>query len=196
MANLKVKVPIEIMDYREHIFLGLSIRQLLWGSIAVACGTVTFLLLRNISMDLATYATMFVAAPAFCMGFIRSKEGYTFEQMLKIRISAFLGKSKRGYETSSDTNIIPVEVIELREIYQEINSAQIEQEKGDDKTATDKKRKKGFSKRTKRKSTTEYDLVEISKKSIKRKRKAALASCKAKRISYREEKYQKKETAC
>lgn len=196
MANLKVKVPIEIMDYREHILLGLSLRQLLWGSIAIAGGTVTFLLLRNINMDLATYATMFVAAPAFCVGFIRSKEGYTFEQILKIRFLALFGKSKRGYETSDIINIVPAEVIELRDIYQEINSAQIEQEKGDDKTVADKKRKKGISKHTKRKTTTEYDLVEISKKSIKRKRKAALASCKAKRSGYRQEECSKEETDC
>jgi hypothetical protein len=92
--SIEVRVPEEIKDYKESIIAGLSIRQLACGAVAFGCGVPTFLLLRNINMDLATYATMAAVVPAFCIGFIR-KGGYTFEKYLKIKLKAVFGKNKR-----------------------------------------------------------------------------------------------------
>lgn len=183
MANLKVKVPIEIEDYKERIILGLSLRQLAWGSIAILCGAPTFLLLKQVNTDLATYLTMAVSAPAFCMGFVRSKEGYTFEYLVKIRFNSMFGKSKRPYETEISNNIIPQEIIEFRELYNEVDTALAEQQAQGGENLVSLKNKKGkrVQTRAKGKTKTEYDLVEITKKSAEKQRKAALSYIKATR---------------
>ena len=111
--SIEVRVPEEIADYKESIIAGLSIRQLVCGGIALLCGVPTFLLLKNINSDLATYATMIVTIPAFCLGFIK-KDGYNFETFLKIKLYAFFSKNQRGYETNIEKNILPIEVEQYR----------------------------------------------------------------------------------
>ena len=174
MANLKVKVPIEIEDYKERILLGLSLRQLIWGSIAVVLCVSVYFLLKDINTDLATYAAMFSAAPCVCIGFIKSKEGYTFEYFLKIRLKALFGKSKRSYTTELSENPIPQEIVELKALYDNINSAQLEHKTGDEKKIVKAKKKKP---RTEREDT----LVKSPKKGFKGQRKKALACLKASR---------------
>jgi hypothetical protein len=118
LANsIEVRVPDEIMDYKESIIAGLSIRQLVCGGVALLCGVPTFFLLKGISEDLAMYTTMAVVAPAFLIGFIK-KDGYTFEKYAKIRIYNFLSKSKRGYETNPQDSL-PIEHEEYRQIVME-----------------------------------------------------------------------------
>ncbi len=179
MANLKVKVPIEIENYKERIFLGLSLRQLIWGSISLILCVIVYFILKNISTDLATYAAMFSAAPCVCIGFIKSKEGYSFEYFVKLRLKAILGKSKRSYSTEISENPIPQEIVELRELYAEINSAQIEQKKGDEKKIVKAKRKKSGAER----KYTSVAAVKSSEKSFKGQRKKALACLKTSRGS-------------
>lgn len=195
MANLKVKVPIEIEDYKERIILGLSLRQLAWGSLSLICGAVTFLLLKNINNDLATYATMLAAVPGFCMGFIKSREGYTFEYLVGIRLRAIFGKNKRPYETEVSNNPVPEEIVELMELHQEINVAQIEQNKGDVKKVVKKKKRKRKADSRER----EYDVpfpVQSTAKSYKRARKKTFSYIKEAGGGGSQTECQAKETAC
>ena len=190
--SIEVRVPEEIKDYKESIIAGLSIRQLACGAFAFGCGVPTFLLLRNINMDLATYATMVAVAPAFCVGFIR-KGGYTFEKYLKIKLKAVFGRNKRKYETVGTAP--PIEVEEFRAYYQALAAEQAkseEQQKGGNKVVHTKGERN--TKKVQRKKQREYEIAEISKTSYKRARKAAYKAIKKSAGANRKEKCQKAET--
>lgn len=192
--SIEVRVPEEIKEYKESIIAGLSVRQLICGGAALLCGIPTFLLLKNINMDLATYATMAVTIPAFCVGFIK-KGGYNFETYLKIRLYTFLVKSKRGYETHIDRNSLPIEVEQYRQAIQTIMAEEKENEdkKGGRKRAVHKE--KQVSGGTAKTTKTEHDFIEVTEKSIKRKRKAAYKSIKATARSNRKKKSVQEEKA-
>ena len=190
--SIEVRVPEEIKDYKESIIAGLSIRQLACGAFAFGCGVPTFLLLRNINMDLATYATMAAVAPAFCVGFIR-KGGYTFEKYLKIKLKAVFGRNKRKYETVGIAP--PIEVEEYRAYYQQLAAEQAkseEQQKGGNKVVHTKGERN--TKKVQRKKQREYEIIEISKTCYKRARKAAYKAIKKSAGANRKEKCQKEET--
>lgn len=196
--SIEVRVPEEIADYKESIIAGLSIRQLVCGGIALLCGIPTFLLLRNVNTDLATYATMIVTIPAFCLGFIK-KDGYNFETFLKIKLYAFFSKNQRGYETNIEKNILPVEVEQYRQAIQEMMAEEekeiIQQgKKRGDKRVLGKAEQRHKSK-NKGKAKPEYDLVEITKKGAERKRKTAYKSIKAAARNNRKEKQKKPKKA-
>ena len=177
--SIEVRVPEEIKDYKESIVAGLSIRQLACGGVALGCGIPTFLLLRNINMDLATYATMVVVIPAFCVGFIK-KGGYTFEKYIKIKIRAAFGKNKRTYETKGDAP--PIEVEEYRAYYQQLAAEQAKtEENGTNKKEVVKNihsKGKRNSKKAQRKDKREYEIAEITAQSLKRTRKTAYKAIK------------------
>lgn len=187
--SIEVRVPEEIKDYKESIIAGLSIRQLLCGGVALLTAVPTFLLLRNVDQDLATYVTMAVVAPTFCIGFIK-KDGYNFETYLKIKLHSFFGKNRRVYETDVTENIIPVEIEEYAEIYEEISkeNQETEKERGGKSVRNKKKRK---SERTTKQS--EYDLIEVTAKTVKRKRKTAYKNIKAATRANRAKKQEEKE---
>ena len=171
--SIEVRVPEEIKDYKESIIAGLSIRQLACGAFAFGCGVPTFLLLRNINMDLATYATMAAVAPAFCVGFIK-KNGYTFEKYIKIKLKAMFGRNKRTYETKGD--LPPIEVGEYREVLQK--ATEVEKDEGIKKNKGEFKVVK--KKRVSAKTAREPEIIEISTQSNARKRKTAYKSIKNK----------------
>ena len=192
--SIEVRVPEEIADYKESIIAGLSIRQLVCGGIALLCGIPTFLLLRNVNTDLATYATMIVTIPAFCLGFIK-KDGYNFETFLKIKLYAFFSKNQRGYETNIEKNILPVEVEQYRQAIQEMIAEEEKEITRQGKKRGDKrvlnKREQRHKSKNKGKAKPEYDLVEITKKGAERKRKTAYKSIKAATRNNRKEKQKK-----
>lgn len=187
--SIEVRVPEEIRDYKESIVAGLSIRQIVCGGIALLMGVPTFLLLKNVNQDLATYVTMVVVVPAFCVGFIK-KGGYNFETYLKIKLRSFFGKNKRAYETNAEKNLIPVEIEEYAEIFEELN-------KENDKTEKERGGKRGIRKKEKRKSERkpEYELVEVTAKSIERARKTAYKSIKAAARANRKKKQKEEKKA-
>lgn len=176
-GSIEVRVPEEIMDYKESIIMGLSLRQLICGSIALGVGIPTFFLLKDINEDLATYATMIVVIPAFLVGFIK-KDGYNFETYFKIRLYNFFAKAKRGYETELQ-NGLPIESEEYRAIMQEKLKEESEK-KGSEKVV----RSNNKAKKSKNQYRPEFELIEVTKKSTKRKRKAAYKSLKAKARKY------------
>lgn len=188
--SIEVRVPEEIKDYKESIVAGLSIRQLACGAIAIGCGIPTFLLLRNINNDIATYATMAVTAPAFCVGFIK-KNGYTFEKYIKIKFKAMFGRNKRTYETKG--NLPPIEVEEYREILQKAEETEKDEGVKKNKGGTKIVKKK----RVSAKAARESEIIEISTQSDARKRKAAYKAIKNKERNDRAQKQAKeKEAPC
>ena len=179
--SIEVRVPEEISDYKESIVAGLSVRQLICGGAAFLCGIPTFMLLKDFNMDIATYATMIVVVPAFCVGFIK-KDGYNFEHYLKIRLKAMFCKHKQSYETDPDANELPAEVEKYREAVQEYYR-ELEEAEENDRTSKKKGGSVHFKKKRKRNRSNhrnETDFIEVTKKSSKRARKAAFKSIKAK----------------
>lgn len=186
--SIEVRVPEEIKDYKESIVAGLSIRQLACGAIALGCGIPTFLLMKNINNDVATYCTMAVTVPAFCVGFVR-KNGYTFEKYIKIKFRAMFRRNKRSYETIG--NLQPIEVEEYREILQ--RQAEAEKDEGIKKNKGELKVVK--KKRVSAKTAREPEIIEITAQSDARKRKAAYKAIKNKARNDRAKKQAKeKET--
>ena len=188
--SIEVRVPEEIKDYKESIVAGLSIRQLACGAIALGCGIPTFLLLRHINNDVATYCTMAVTVPAFCVGFIK-KNGYTFEKYIKIKFRAMFGRNKRTYETKGD--LPPIEVEEYREILQK--QAEAEKNEGIKKNKGELKVVK--KKRVSAKTARESEIIEITAQSDARKRKAAYKAIKNKeRVNRTKKQAKEKEAPC
>lgn len=198
--SIEVRVPEEIADYKEKIIGSLSIRQLICGGIALASSVAAYFLFKPLSPELATYVAMFVAIPSFCMGWFKSKDGYQFEEWLKIKIYAVLSTSKRKYEIDYDANILPIEVEEYR---QEIQYYYEQKRKAE---LAEKNQKRGVNivgnkkapKQKKRNAVcpaSEHFLVEVTEKSIKTKRKAAGAAVKKAARINRKEKLKKNKAA-
>ncbi len=205
--SIEVRVPEEIMDYKEAIVCGLSLREIIWGGIAAATSAGTYLALQWISKDLATYATIAVAAPSLLIGFIRP-DGRKFEVWLKIKIKCYFSKSVRGYETDPNAKLLPIEnekfreflqqeaIIEEKQRIKELNAKQNRsfKEKRGDYIAWLKEKinsHRGIKETAKR----EYDLVEVTEKSIKGKRKAAAKAAAEKGRKFRKKKQkEEKET--
>lgn len=97
--SVEVSIPKEITEYKEKILFGLSIRQLIFFSIALVVGVgVYFLSLFHLGKDLASYLTIIVVMPIFAVGFLQ-KDGYTFDKYIKIMLQHKFKRSKRYYKT-------------------------------------------------------------------------------------------------
>ncbi len=206
--GIEVRVPDEIEDYKEKIIAGLSVRQLVCLGTGIVCAVPTFLLLRNISLDLATYVSMAVCVPAFLMGFVKPG-GYNFETYFKIRVLYMLSKTKRGYETDMTENIMPAEVERFRRDIQKYHREEAIRKIAEASSgkfiflnvkkrgvkSVCKKTEKSKSRKNKIRKTAESDFIEITKKSCQRKRKAAAKAIKAAARSHRAKKQKNKKTA-
>lgn len=68
---LYVKVPKEIFEYEEKIFMGMTVRQLIWGSAAVGVGILWFVitsLLLALPEDITIFGCLIFCFPLFCCG--------------------------------------------------------------------------------------------------------------------------------
>ena len=102
---LEVKIPKEITEYREKIFLGLSVRQIICVAIAAILGTISFFVVRPfIGNDLALYFVLLIAAPVMGIGFIRIN-GFTFEKYLGIMFTHMFGRQVRVYRTELSVDL-------------------------------------------------------------------------------------------
>ena len=183
---IEVKVPMEIEDYKGKIIAGLSLRQLIFGGIAIGCGTPVFFLLKDFNQDIALYAAMLTALPSGLMGFVK-KDGHTFDELIKIYLYAFTRPSKRTYCPEEDVSEVPVEILKYRGIKTEKTS------EGEEKQNV--KREKTTAKRTKIKARSEFSLVKVTEKGSERKRKAVYKAIKAKRRSLKKAKRKKEKEA-
>ncbi len=77
---MECNVNKEIRDYREGIFMGLSMRQTVWGAVTIAIATATNFGLRLfVGKEPAMMLAVMLAAIPGLVGFFRYK-GLTFEQ--------------------------------------------------------------------------------------------------------------------
>lgn len=83
---IATKTNLEITEYREKFFLGLSLRQLAcFAAAAVLAIATCFVCLHWLRMDMqvVSYIVMVEVLPFMGLGFIR-RDGYPFEKLVKI----------------------------------------------------------------------------------------------------------------
>ena len=96
---LEVKIPKEIMEYREKIIFGMGIRQLICVLIALVLGISTFFCaMPFIGSDLAGYLALGELMPIMGVGFLRVN-GLNFERYVLIIIMHMVKNPIRVYRT-------------------------------------------------------------------------------------------------
>ncbi|WP_433946995.1 PrgI family protein [Paenibacillus sp. SN-8-1] len=97
---IEVRIPKEIRTYKEKLFFGLTLRQLICTGIAILINVPLYWFGRNIiGSDGASWVVIFIALPLFLIGYF-NYNGLTFEQFLKSVIQQeFIYPQKRKYIT-------------------------------------------------------------------------------------------------
>lgn len=93
---LSTKTNLEITEYHEKFFLGLSLRQLAcFGVAAVLAIATCFVCLQWLQLDiqLVSYIVMVEVLPFLGLGFI-SHNGYPFEKLVKIYWAWYCGPAE------------------------------------------------------------------------------------------------------
>ena len=81
-ADMEVKINKEIRDYTESVYFGLSIRQLVFSSMAVIVAVALYFLLRGrLGTENLSWVCVLAAFPFAAMGFVRY-HGMNAEQFL------------------------------------------------------------------------------------------------------------------
>ena len=97
---LFVKVPKEIKEYEEKIIGGLTLRNIVWGSLGVVLAVVSYYPLRKIvGQEIASYLIMLIVVPCFSCGFLKV-QGMPFHKYLKIMISYYSKSQILKYENT------------------------------------------------------------------------------------------------
>ena len=97
--SMYVKVPKEIKDYDEKLFLGLTTPQLIWGGIACATGIVEFIIFKYIiSTQIVSWIIIFTVIPIFLIGW-QKKDGMQFNKYMAIVLQFKRRKQLLLYDT-------------------------------------------------------------------------------------------------
>ncbi len=97
----------EIRDYKEIIFAGLNLRQIISLVVAFAVNVPLYIYTKpHIGDDLASWLVMFTGVPVFLIGFIKF-DGMPFEKYFIIMLRFnFLVPRKRKYKIENIYTII------------------------------------------------------------------------------------------
>lgn len=104
---IEIKIPKEIRDYKETLFLGLNLRQIICLVIVFSINVPLYLFIKPyIGDELASWVVMFTGVPLFLVGFIKF-DGMPFEQYFKIMIRFnFIVPRKRKFKVENIFTII------------------------------------------------------------------------------------------
>ncbi|BCC56553.1 TPA: PrgI family protein [Bacillus nitratireducens] len=98
--NFVVSIPKELKTIKSKLFFGLTKRQLIGFSIALAIGLPVFFLLKSFSVDVALYGLFFTACPAI-FATIFTKDGMPAETWIKLYLEyKYLNPQKRYFKVS------------------------------------------------------------------------------------------------
>ena len=79
---MEVKINKEIRDYTEHMFFGLTLRQLLFSMLAILAAVFFYFLLKDsLGTETVSWVCILAAFPFAAMGFIRYN-GMTAEKFI------------------------------------------------------------------------------------------------------------------
>lgn len=98
--NFVVAIPKELKHVKAKLFMGLTKRQLIGFGLAIALSVPTFILFKNISIDLAMFSLFLVATPII-FGTMYQKDNMKSETWLKLFLEyKYLHLPKRYYIVS------------------------------------------------------------------------------------------------
>jgi hypothetical protein len=98
--NFVVSIPKELKTIKSKVVFGLTKRQLIGFSIALAIGLPVFFLLKSFSVDVALYGLFFTACPAI-FATIFTKDGMPAETWIKLYLEyKYLNPQKRYFKVS------------------------------------------------------------------------------------------------
>lgn len=98
--NFVVSILKELKTIKSKLFFGLTKRQLIGFSIALAISLPVFILLKSFSMDVALYGLFFTASPAI-FATIFTKDGMPAETWIKLYLEyKHLNPQKRYFKVS------------------------------------------------------------------------------------------------
>lgn len=97
---IEIRIPKEIRTYKEKLFFGLNLRQLICTLIAIVVNVPLYWFGRNIvGADSASWIVILIAMPLFMIGYF-NYNGMTFEQFIKSVIQQeLIYPQKRKYMT-------------------------------------------------------------------------------------------------
>ena len=104
---IEIKLPKDIRDYKEVLFAGLNLRQIVSLSMAFAINVPLYLYSKSyIGEELASWLVMLTGVPVFLLGFIKF-DGMPFEKyfMIMLRFN-FIVPRKRKYKIENIYTII------------------------------------------------------------------------------------------
>jgi len=104
---IEIKMNTEIRDYKEIIFAGLNLRQIISLVVAFAVNVPLYIYTKpHIGDDLASWLVMVTGVPVFLIGFIKF-DGMPFEKYFIIMLRFnFLVPRKRKYKIENIYTII------------------------------------------------------------------------------------------
>lgn len=96
---IEIKIPKEIMDYKEKFLFGLTVRQLVSAVVALAICVPLFIFGKDyLGEDMVGWIIILVAIPVFAFGFFKY-DGMPFEKFLAILYrQKWVEPQKRKYE--------------------------------------------------------------------------------------------------
>ncbi|QWG92853.1 PrgI family protein [Bacillus mycoides] len=98
--NFVVSIPKDLKTIKSKLFFGLTKRQLIGFSIALAISLPVFFLLKSYSVDIALYGLFFTACPAI-FATIFTKDGMPAETWIKLYLEfKYLNPQKRYFKVS------------------------------------------------------------------------------------------------
>lgn len=95
-----VKIPKDINEYEQKVFKGLSIRELVFGTLAILIGLLlSFLgMMLKIPGEIVSFAVMATVIPVFMIGFIR-KDGIPMDKWLAYAFEYVIYSKRCLYDT-------------------------------------------------------------------------------------------------
>ena len=113
---MQIQINKEFRDYREKVYFGLSMRQLIFSFLAVGVAIVSYILLKDkLSTDTISWLCILLAAPFAALGFV-TDHGMTFEKFAWAWIkSEALIPNRLVFKAESKTHIENKEMIKQNE---------------------------------------------------------------------------------
>lgn len=109
---MQIQINKEFRDYREKVYFGLSMRQLIFSFLAVGVAIVSYILFKDkLSTDTISWLCILLAAPFAALGFV-TYHGMTFEKFAWAWIKSEVLIPKRlVFKAESKTHIENKEMI-------------------------------------------------------------------------------------
>lgn len=104
---MEIKVNREIREYNEAIFMGLSLRQVLFSLLAIGVAVLVYFLLRaRFALETLSWICVLCAAPFAAFGFVRLNGLYLEQLLLPCKTllvpSVLLFQPTNAYESKTE----------------------------------------------------------------------------------------------